>query len=308
MKNLARNLMLKRIRRSLDIEYLQYVNNYQIENYENLWLEINDIISYYSKKTANTGFVDRNWREWCKSITKIYLNKDELFRFSQDPIIIKTMTGEPVLDRNKVIVDQIIPELRMFIHEDLIGNNLIVNKKYMSSVSRTAHLYVATLIYKLCREHALETDRIVEVGGGFGGLMSLFLRGNRNLRFNIFDLPEILPLQYIYINTTCRVYSDDPSIPKENFRAIQDIEMRSSENSIFISNWALTESTRELQDFAIDSKFFSATAAFICCEDNNQNHSDSKYIHKYLEDKSVYVTRLQGTMSNSKFYFLDLRQ
>lgn len=300
--------MLKIIARSLNNDHLLYINNYQMANYEDLWMKFEDIVSYYTRMSTDTDFVDPSWREWCKSIAELYKSKDELFRFSQNPVIIKTMTGEPVLDRNKEIIEFIEPQLRKYIHEDLMGNNLIVNRKFMSSTSRTAHLYVASLIYELCRKHSLNIDRIVEIGGGFGGLISILLRNNQNLGFSVYDLPELLPLQYIYINTTCRVSNDIPLIPKENFRAIQDINMTSSKGSIFISNWALTESTSTLQDLAIDSNFFSATAAFICCEDNNSNHADSKHIHRYLEKQSKYVKRLKGTMSNSKLYFLDLRQ
>lgn len=300
--------MLNTIARSLENDNLRYVNSYQMQIFEELWLKFGDIVSYYTEMSTDTNFVDPNWREWCKNIAEIYKNKDDLLKFSQNPVIIKTMTGEPVLDRNKDLIEFIKPQLRKYIYEDLIGNNLIVNRKFMSSASRTAHLYVASLIYELCHAQALSFDRVVEVGGGFGGLMSIFLRNNQNLDFKIYDLPELLPLQYMYINTTCRENNNDPLIPKENFRAIQDIKMISSSDSIFISNWALTESTSKLQDFAIESNFFSAVAAFICCEDDNINHVDSKHIHRYLETKSKYVKRLKGTMSNSKLYFLDLRK
>lgn len=306
MKRIFRKILLASLDRAQDDLSLRYLKQYQVSNFENIWRDFGQIASSLMGQSTDSPYVDHNWRNWCKNIAELYGNKNHLLGFTQHPIIIKTMTGEPVLDRNRDLLLDIIPELRRYVSEELIGNNLLVNTTFKTSTSRVAHLYVASLIVEISRKHSIDLGSITELGGGFGGLMSIFLRRDRDLKFSIFDLPEVLPLQYVYINTVCRYESSDPLISDKAFQAVQSIRSSSAMGSVFISNWALTESTKSLQDLAVQSNFFSASAAFICCEDNNENHSDSRYIHDYLKDKSSYAVRLKGTMSNSMLYFIDL--
>jgi hypothetical protein len=182
----------------------------------------------------------------------------------------------------------------------------LINKKLNTSASRLGHLYIASLIYNILKENKINYSSIVELGGGFGGLMSILIREFPSIEFKIFDIVDILPLQWMYLNIVCRGDVGEPKFNFNNFKDITEIASDSAKNSLFISNWALTESTEKLQKFAIQTKFFGASSAIICCEDNNINHPDSKFMHDYLYSSANAVIRLTGAMKNSKLFFLNL--
>lgn len=279
----------------------------QLLNFNALWPKVDKIVEYYSSSSNSGKFVDDSWSQWSMEITSIYKDKDLFLRFSENPIIIKTMTGEHVRDRSSDLVRLIDPVFNPFIIEDTIGNNIIINKRLLTSAPRIGHLYVASLIKKICDEFKISLSNVTEIGGGFGGLMSLFVRSGYTRKFKIYDLPEILPLQYIYINTVCQSFENRTSFPLSCFESIGNINKTSSQNSVFISNWALTEASEELQRNALDSNFFGSSYAFICCEDNNANHKASTFLHDFLISNSTRTIRLQSGLNNSKLYFLDLK-
>jgi hypothetical protein len=258
------------------------------------------------KKNTDSEYIDKNWSKWCKEIAVIYNDKDLVLKFSENNFIIKTMTGEPIRDHNRGMLENIDKRFRKYIIEEYLGNNLLINKKLNTSASRLGHLYIVSLIYNILKENKITYSSIVELGGGFGGLMSILIREFPSSEFKIFDIVDILPLQWMYLNVVCRGDVDERELGFNSFKDISEIACDSAQNSLFISNWALTESTEKLQKFAIQTKFFGASSAIICCEDNNINHPDSKFMHDYLYSSANAVIRLTGAMKNSKLFFLNL--
>ena len=304
MKSIIRKILLQFKSRSMDSELINLNCSIQLNNFYAIWNDFDRIKKYYLVNNYSSKYVDESWSEWSQGIDEIYKSKERLLSFSKNSIIIKTMTGEPVFDRTRYLIDFISPVFKRFIIEDAIGNNLIVNPKLLTSSPRVSHLYIASLITGLCEKHNISLENVLELGGGFGGLMSLLVRSGHVSNFKIFDLPIVLPLQYVYINAVCSLKENIYNFDTSNFEVIDNIKDDSAKDSVFISNWALTESSVSLQEFAITSKFFGANYVFICCENINYNHKASAYIHDYLKENSTYIIDLEGVLNNSKLYFI----
>lgn len=293
------------LKRSQSVKLLKQVKLYQLERFENSLPKVRELRNELSVFDGPHEFIDENWNRWSKQVLELYESDGDLWRFSRHPVIIKTMTGAPVRRSSSELLQQLSASNRYFTLEEMVGDNLLNDKDLCSSSSRMAHLYVLSLIEEDLKAMSYAFDSIVEIGGGFGGLASLFLR-KYHARYHIFDLWQMLPLQYSYLYT---VLGDNSrgSISDCSLSPIQALDVRSGDSSLFISNWALTESTAAMQRFVIDNDFLGADIAVVCCEDNNTNHKDSMYIHDYLKTNCWRAHGLRGGLCNSMMYVLDLR-
>lgn len=86
--------------------------------------------------------------------------------------------------------------------------------------------------------------KVIEIGGGFGGQAAVSLTLDPTISWTIFDLPQVLALQEKYlsaVNLKGRV----------NFESGLDI--RRTQGDLLISNYALSEISRDLQITYFDS-------------------------------------------------------
>ena len=303
IKKLIKKIFIIFLGRSLKNKEIIKNKLHQIELFNSLY---SDILKY--KIESSLLYSDNNWASWSDQFKNIYKNPDDLIRFSENPVIIRTMVGEVVLDRTRDVVPYIDKLLDGLYMEELIGNQIILNKHKRTSSPRLGHLYVASIIKKYLAELNYEPKKIIEIGGGFGGLMSILLRINKELDFIIFDLPEFLPLQYIYINSVVRIKKEDAVYDFSHFKNIDLIGEDNCKNSLLISNWALTESNIKLQNYALKSNFWGAEIAIICCEHNNKSFESSTHMHNYLKEKAKHIIPFQVYgLSNSSMYIIDYR-
>lgn len=80
--------------------------------------------------------------------------------------------------------------------------------------------------------------RVLEIGGGFGGQAAVSSTLTRNLDWVIFDLPDVLALQSRYLS---RVN------PNTTVAFRSGLHISPTEGDLLISNYALSEISRELQ-------------------------------------------------------------
>jgi putative sugar O-methyltransferase len=131
--------------------------------------------------------------------------------------------------------------------------------------------YLARIIDLLGIKREGEMGTILEFGGGYGNLCRIFKQVTRNRTYIIVDLPEFLALQMLFLRL---------SLPSEAVRFIasagQDItpgainlvpvvlwEHIKTEPDMFVSTFALSESPAEVQQSAIENRFYRARAVYI---------------------------------------------
>lgn len=123
-------------------------------------------------------------------------------------------------------------------HVDSIGGPLRYRFKQLGKLSPTTirYMYVHLRLRNLFG--SLGGYRIIEIGGGFGGQAALSISLESDLHWRIYDLPSVIKLQ--------QKFTDDLGLStKMSFSS--GLELESNSGDLLISNYALSEISRNLQ-------------------------------------------------------------
>lgn len=126
-----------------------------------------------------------------------------------------------------------------FLKNDLIGNP----RQFLyddSKISPTTLRYIKNVLdlSSICGDQ--EISKIVEVGGGYGGLCkTLSVLCNFEEYINV-DLPQVLKIQQKYLKNFSNIYSKIKFVPCNELEDTFNVDL-------FISNYSLSELTIETQ-------------------------------------------------------------
>jgi hypothetical protein len=121
---------------------------------------------------------------------------------------------------------------------DSIGGPLRYRFKQLGSLSPTTIRYMYVHLRLRSLFGSLDGYRIIEIGGGFGGQAALSTSLESNLHWRIYDLPSVIKLQ--------KKFTDSLGLStKMSFSSGLDLESNSGD--LLISNYALSEISRNLQ-------------------------------------------------------------
>lgn len=171
---------------------------------------------------------------------------------------------EHVQQVGKEIYDE---NLEKFLENDSIGNP----KKFLyggKNISPTTLRYIKNVLdlSSLCGDE--ELTRIVEVGGGYGGLCkTLSVLCEFDEYINI-DLPEVVEVQRKYLKNFSEIYSKIKFTPCNLIENITDVDL-------FISNYSLSELTVETQLKYYDKIIKNSKIVYITY--NSITNSDKNY-------------------------------
>ena len=141
--------------------------------------------------------------------------------------------------------------------------------KFNCSSNTLGQLFYVAKVLELSND--LHPNLILEVGGGFGTLAKCFKQILPGSTIIIVDLPEMNVIQKIFLNYT----APDLSVimHKSNLDSIKPgainlvplylLESIAVQPDLFISTFALSESTEKMQKFIIDKNFFNAKKIYI---------------------------------------------
>jgi hypothetical protein len=143
--------------------------------------------------------------------------------------------------------------------------------------------YSLDILTYMTNKQMNNTD-VVEVGGGYGFQAVLLYELARYFSINInsytiVDLPEANNMQNQYIKA-CQTNVPFKTIVCYN---VNDDTFQPSNNSFFISNYALGEFTRELQDFYVETIVKKMAHGYICWNFSVGN----PYVHNYFNDPTI---------------------
>ena len=208
----------------------------EVKNRLKIWdLDQDDFLN------VGTGSSFSDNREYL-SIVEIATQNDEVFnKFRsnrQYRKILEHVTKSLASEYLKLIPDSDRNLLAKLTQCDIVGGPLRYKFKNLGRYSPTTirYLYFHTQYQKHFGE--LEKFRVVEIGGGFGGQAAVSLTLNPHASWTIFDLPEVLALQDKYLRSAA------PGT-EESFKS--GLELSRTEGDLLLSNYALSEISRELQ-------------------------------------------------------------
>jgi hypothetical protein len=176
-----------------------------------------------------------------------------------------------------------------YMNEFIINNN-----RYLLSPTTLRYVYYSLDMLSYIKSLNLSRVQVTEVGGGYGFQCILFFELAKLFsldiyKYQIVDLPEAnnMQKQYIMACESCI----EPIMNKIEFCSFYDITniKFESENSFFISNYALGEFTKDIQDFYMKNIVSIMIHGYICWNFSVGNpaiHSHILSLHPIIEEEN----------------------
>lgn len=141
--------------------------------------------------------------------------------------------------------------------------------QFNCSSNTLGHLFYAAKVLE--HKKNLPLKIITEFGAGYGNLAHIFKSIVPNATIFLIDLPEILALQLLFLsssmpNTKIILHSEIPAEFEENalhLIPVHLVEELNIKTDLFISTFAISESTQYIQEMAVNKNFFDAQMVYI---------------------------------------------
>ena len=255
------------------------------------------------------SLVHETWWEFSEKIkNEVLINP--FFGFFRSPAIMETMTGLHYKKNHKKLIDAVSREFKEktseLLKEDACGEPLLLRDcKYKTSFTRIMHCYQAAKIQEIADLN--KSKMIIEWGGGYGGLCRIAKKINPKISYVIVDLPCSIALQYLYLSTVLSEDSveifDGKNINEEKITLVPSTELKKIPQSysadIFLSSWALSESSSDAQKAVSDLKFFGAKRGLLI-----HQHSSARHPHADAS-ADLFIKNFTNNHSSSVPYFKD---
>lgn len=193
------------------------------------------------------------------------------FGFLSHPLI----SGQMVMTSGGSFLDRQIAELEMrytrtqlarILEEDAIGNPLLQCPRYRTSHNSVHHLYHLARFWDATGQDPAAISTVTEWGGGYGNMAKLFSRLRPDVTYTIVDTPLFTSLQWIYLSTALgadRVQlvtrpGQQVIRGRINLVPVHLVESTELRSEMFISTWALSESSTYSQNLVIARDWFGA--------------------------------------------------
>lgn len=300
---------IRKIRTRNVRNYLRIKKIYQEDNFnENISL-FNSQLEELELKNIKK-FILPIWEENNQRIRNIFLNND--FSFLRNPFIRETMfiTSEGDLMRSQLtfLKNKLKEEkLKHLLEEEYVGNPIISNIKYKTSHNTIHNLFHIVLYSELIKTNISDIKNIIEWGGGYGNLARIFRKVNPNQTYIIIDLPLFSCIQWIYLSSVfgkeaINLIKKDKSMIKEgkiNLLPVCFLEKFKLNADLFISTWALSESSKYSQDYVIKNNWFNAKHHLLAFQNNIDKNLDASPIIDFAKRKNIKIFSVKHLNGNS---------
>jgi putative sugar O-methyltransferase len=173
--------------------------------------------------------------------------------------------------------DSLLENIQKFKENDSIGTPDKTFYPKVGDISPTTIRYIKNVFEMSTLLEDYPISRIVEVGGGYGGLCKTLSVVCNFDEYIFVDLPEAVKVQEKYIKNFSDIYEKSKFVSCDNLQEIKNIDL-------FISNYALSECDYETQTNYYEKLVSNAKFAYIIY--NNVNFNDYHYnnfINKMLQ-------------------------
>lgn len=208
-----------------------------------------------------------------KDLAENYLKKCKLFAqndvafesFRQDEDYIKILEGKDpnvgILYLNKMRDKYgINPSLmNKFKENDIYGKPILSNYEGVNQINHNTIMYAYHTMDMRRFMGLYQPERVIEIGGGYGGMCKVFSSIYRFEEYVLVDLPEPLALCKKYLSHFPELYK------KIAFLTPRDIEINNSfgKFDLSIAVFSLSECNAEIQNMYADKIIMRSTYAFI---------------------------------------------
>jgi putative sugar O-methyltransferase len=239
-----------------------------------------------SKNWAVDDTMIAKYLEACKDFVQ---DDDKFDAFKQDP------RYTPVLehvtpDQSDIYISQLkSPELltkkvvTSIRQNDKYGSPITYITDLFGQISPTTVRYTKNALDIL--DHFgpdTEYKKILEIGGGYGGLCKVLSSLVKFDEYYLVDLPEVSELSKKYLNNFPRIKDKISYITTETLVPVNDLDL-------VISNYAFSECEREYQKLYYDTMVKNAKRFYMVYNNFTDNMNGEEFISLASSDFSIHV-------------------
>ena len=253
----------------------------QLDRFETLSERFESL--YLSLTTRDVSrFTTPMWEDANRKLEDVLLPRPAR-SFLRDPLIAKMMfvdAGGSWMAKQLLLLGRNHDErtLRKLLEEDAVGGPRLISPRLSTSHNNIHHAYHLERYADACDRRVQSFARIVEWGAGYGNLAKLIRRSaDPPPTYVCIDTPLFTALQWLYLASVLgeeavRV-ADDPSdeiVPgRINLVPITALEGMDLNADLFISTWALSESSKVAQDLVVDRGWFGCQAMLLAYQEKS---------------------------------------
>src|SRR3989344_6231133 len=286
------------------------------KNQEEAFLELRKDFAekYFSidtKKYKYGKFVAKLWKGYDKKLEKVLLPYPP-FSFLRHPMFMKSFfatSGGKWLEKEIAYLSKRLsrPRLKFLLQEEYVGKPLILNNTYQTSHHTIHILYNLEKFLEKTNCNLKQVKTIVEWGGGYGTLAKIIKKiKNDKFTYVIIDLPIVCVLQWLYLSTIFKseninlITNPSGSIltGKINLLPVCLADTFEVKADLFISTWALSESSKYSQDFVLKREWFSAKHLMLAYHGNAKGLPDSKRVGDLAKKTGAAIEEIEFIKGN----------
>lgn len=200
-------------------------------------------------------------------------------------------TGGKTLRNQLNYLEQILSKdkLKAILQEDYVGNPLLFDFAYTTSHNSVDHLFHFYRYMKRTKNKLNRMKSIVEWGGGYGGMAKIFQRLKSTPKsYHIIDIPLVSCIQWLYLTT---IFGDENvnllSTPEDvildgkiNLIPLCFLDNHKIKADLFISTWALSESSQFSQDYVDSLNWFNSKHFLLVYQVRSEDHPYAERVRK----------------------------
>ncbi|MCK9596406.1 putative sugar O-methyltransferase [Candidatus Pacearchaeota archaeon] len=160
--------------------------------------------------------------------------------------------------------------------DSCFGNPIFTEKGVQTNFSFIHHnFHLFRYFERMKKEIVNDNNRVIEWGGGFGGLCKIINRDKKNVTYIIIDFEEMNKIQQRYLSSWFEVnmFKDTKLIKEHCINLIsvdmlKEIELKCDS---FITTWALTESSPLCLEYVKSKNWFDCKNFLIAFSKNPYN-------------------------------------
>ncbi len=290
--------------------------NSQLENKFNVeisgWKD--RYIDYKNKFGFEKEFSIELWDMLSNDIEVDFLQHFSL-SFLKHPVIRRTMFMDfagPLQKQELEYLEQKIPpqKLKELLKESKIGHPTITKWKYFTSHNSIHHLFHLERFKEETGKNIESVETLIEWGGGYGNIARIIKKINPNVTYVIIDLPIFSFIQATYLSSILGkeevnlIDSEEGSILKNKIniiplnRVIME-KLSIPQADLFLSTWALSESSAVSQEFVESKDYFGAKYLLIAHQEKSENVPNPENITNHLKNfQTVYHQKIPLLKNN----------
>jgi len=263
------------------------------------------------KKYDIDQFTTPLWENYNTKLEKVFLPYPP-FSFLRDPIIMSTMfvtSGGRWLKEELTFLEKknSKDKLKFLLQEEYVGMPLLLNFTYSTSHNSIHHLYHLIRFLDKTKCNLDQINTIVEWGGGYGNMAKIFKRlKSTPSTYIIIDTPLFSSIQWLYLATILgeesvnllQNYEDSIHAGKINLIPICFVDRHKISADLFISTWALSESSKFSQDYVVTHEWFNAKHILLAYQDKSNKLPDAERVGKIAKDIGAVIEHIEFLPGN----------